>query len=69
MNYQNEILSATEAFAIGVSLPPVAGASACALELHSDRLYQAFKQPYTSMVQQELFSKRPYSRTVTPILF
>ncbi|MDW0499470.1 replication endonuclease, partial [Mannheimia haemolytica] len=59
MNYQNEILSATEAFAIGVSLPPVAGASACALELHSDRLYQAFKQPYTSMVQQELFSKDP----------
>ncbi|TRC64852.1 replication endonuclease [Mannheimia haemolytica] len=59
MNYQNEILSAAEALAMGVSLPPVAGASAGALELHSDRLYQAFKQPYTSMVQQELFSKDP----------
>ncbi|HGO5853325.1 TPA: replication endonuclease [Mannheimia haemolytica] len=59
MNYQNEILSAAEALAMGVSLPPVAGASACALESHSDRLYQAFKQPYTSMVQQELFSLDP----------
>lgn len=61
MNYQNEILTATEAFAIGASLPPVAEAFALPVvgESHSDSLFQAFKQPYTSMVQQELFNLDP----------
>lgn len=58
MNYQNEILTAAEA----LDLPPVVSGcivNSAALASHSDSLFQAFKQPYSSMVQQDLFHLDP----------